>query len=305
VRHLTASASLVAVLLASVACGDDDASSNGGSPTGTEECAASPEVTVTDAGSTPRRAMELAPTAGDSIALDLRLAMDIEARVDGQTAPTQPVPPMHLGMRMTVEDVQEDEITMSFVYDDARVEGGDPSMQSVLSSIVDSSGTLVTTRNGVFVDGEFEPAAGIDPSMAGTTEQLEQQMADLTIPLPSEPVGPDATWTVSNSLELNGIAFCNSYTYRLVEFDGDSYELETEFEQRPVGGTTETAGATVEVVDGVGHGTGSYSGSLSLPIAVTGSAEASSEMEMAVEQGGAESTQEVDTTVDIQLTRRA
>lgn len=299
-RYLTTSASLAAVFLAAAACGDDS-----GSLADPAECAGTPEVSVNDAGAKPRRAMELSPTVGDSMALDMRMEMGIEASVDGETAPTQDVPPMHLGMLMTVEDVSEDEIEMSFVYDQARVEGGDPTLQDALSSIVDSSGTVVTTRKGVFVDGDFEAAPGLDPALAATTDQLERQMADLTIPFPDEPVGPGAEWEVASSVELNGLSFCNFYTYRLVEFDGDSYEMEADMEQKPAGGTTETQGATIELVDGSGNASGTYSGSLSRPIAVSGSVEATSDMEMSVSQGGDEMTQEVGTTIEVEISPRS
>jgi hypothetical protein len=297
VRYLTTSASLAAVLLAATACGGD------GDLADASECDGGPEVKVSDAGSEPRRMMELAPTVGDSVALDMRMDMEIDATVDGESAPTQPIPPIELGMRMTVEDVSEDEIELSFVYDQVHVD--DPTLQGTLSTIVDSSGTIVTTRNGAYVDGEFEAAPGMDPAMAATADQLEQQLADMTIPLPSEPVGTGAEWEVESSLELNGVAFCNSYTYRLVEFDGDSYKLETDMEQRPVeGSAVETAGATVEVVDGSGHATGTSSGSLSLPIAVTASVQADSDMEMSVEAGGDEVTQEVSTSIAMELDER-
>lgn len=299
-RYLTTGVSLAAVFLAAAACGGDGSSDLAAA----SDCEGGPEVEVTDTGSAPRQPMELAPTVGDSVAMDMRIDMEIDAQVDGETAPMQPIPPMQVGMQVTVDDVSEDEVEMSFVYDQVRVDG-DPTVQDVLETIVDSSGTIVTTRNGVFVDGDFEAAPGMDPTMAAMVDQLEQQLADLTIPLPAEPVGPGAEWEVTSSLELSGVAFCNSYTYRLAEFDGNSYELETELEQRPVeGGVIETAGASIEVVDGSGHATGTISGSLSLPIAVSASLQADSDMEQSVEAGGDEMTQEISTSIAMELAER-
>lgn len=299
-RYLTLGGSVAAVLLAATACGGD------GSATTAQpsDCDDGPELTVTDTGSTPRHAMELAPTVGDSVALDMRMEMGVDAQVDGESAPTQSVPAMTIGMTLEVDDVREDEIELSFVYDRAEVEGDDYTVQSMLESMVDSSGTLVTTRSGAFVDGDFQAAEGMDPAISSMTDQLDQQLAEMSIPLPTEPVGIGAEWEVATSLELNGVAFCNFYTYKLVEFDGDSYELETETEQEPIGGTIQTAGASIEVVGGEGHSSGRTRGSLSLPIAVSGTIEGTSGMDMEVDQGGDEVDQEVDTTIEVEISER-
>lgn len=295
-RHITAYAPIAALLVAVSACGGDDEPS-------AQDCADTPEVTVTNAGSEPLKVMEASPNVGDEAALDLRMTTDTSVRVDGQDAPSQPAAPMTLGIVFAVEEVTDDEIALAFSYDSVEVEGDDPSMQETLDSITSMSGTIRTTRTGAFVDGEID-TDGLDASLAPMADQLEQQMADMTVPLPTEPVGQGAEWETVGSVESGGITFCNTATYQLAEFDGDNYRLDTDLTQEALTGSFEEQGATIEVVSGSGSASGQSSGSLSFPMAVSGSSAATTQLEMKVKQGDDETDQDVEVSIDMEISPR-
>ncbi|AYY12144.1 hypothetical protein EF847_04910 [Actinobacteria bacterium YIM 96077] len=290
-RDITGYFSSAVLVLVLAACDDDPAVS-------ADDCAGPPEVTVTEPGAEPHEIMEHSPTAGDTATLDMRTTTEISAEVDGDRVPASPVPPMLLGMELTVDEVGDDEIAMSFVYDYGETPGGDPAVQRVLDSLVGVSGSVTTTRSGAFVDGGIDEG-DLDPAMSEMVDQLEQQLAQLTIPLPAEPVGVGAAWEAASSVEIDGVTTCNFTTYRLAEFDGDDYELEVGIDQQIVPATVQEGSASVEIIEGEGHGTGRNGGSLSLPIAVSGTSEATTRMRMNVEQGGTEQEQEL--TVDVEL----
>ncbi|NEE01602.1 hypothetical protein [Phytoactinopolyspora halotolerans] len=296
-RTIVGTATLTAALLTLAACGDDDSATI--SP---EDCDGPPQVTVTDAGSEPRDVMEMSPTAGDTVALDMQMEMSSEVRVDGDSMPSGSVPVMTIGMETTVDEVTDDEIRMSFVYD--RVDAGDDAATAGLfEPMVGMSGTLTTTRNGAFIDGEVD-ADGLDPVMSEAVGQFEQMLADMTVPFPTEPVGAGAEWDMVSSVETSGLTLCNTATYHLVEFDGDAYELDVEVSQQALPGTLDEGGVTAELAEFEASGTGNHRGNLSFPLAVSGSSNVTTEMEMKLEQDGTEHTQEMTMSITTEIAPR-
>lgn len=299
-RRITGCLPLAAALLVLAGCGDDsdggsaaetttptaEASEESGSGEETAEATeepaepvdeatacgvdGAPQVTLTEPGAEPRAPMELAPTAGDSVALDMRMASQASQTIDGEAQPNQPIPAMLMGFEATVDEVTDDEIVMSFVYDKAEFESDDPAVSGALDSMVGLTGTITTTRNGVFVDGAVD-TSGLDPMLAQAVGQLDAQLEQLTLPLPTEPVGVGAAWTTTTAIDSNGVVFCAVATYRLTEFDGNAYALETELTQQAEPTTIEDSTGSIEVVEGSGTGSGTSTGSLSFPVAVTGS----------------------------------
>lgn len=291
-RALAALTTTAMALAALTACGNDASGSD-------VDCADAPEVTVTDTGSEPRTELRLSPKQGDTVELDMEMDMTMSVRADGSSVPTGDVPTITMGMAAQVESVTDDEIEMSFEYDTVDA-GGDPTVESTLRTIVGTSGTITTDANGVYVDGDIEPAPGMDPTMESTLQQLEQQFANVTVPLPGEAVGTGAVWEVETPIEVNGLETCNTYTYTLDQLDGSAYTLDVEMDQQMASGTIEQNGVEAELVEGSSSGTGTTSGNLDLPLAVSGTSSVDSSTTMEVDQGG--DTQEIESDIGIDLT---
>lgn len=291
-RTLATVTTTALALAALTACGNDSSGSE-------IDCAASPEVTVTDNGSEPRTELRLAPKQGDTVKLDMEMDMTMSMSADGSTVPTGDIPTLTMGMVSTIESVTDDEIEMSFEYDTVDA-GGDPTVESTLRTLIGTSGTITTDTNGVYIDGDIEPAPGMDPTMESTIQQLEQQFANMTVPLPDEAIGTGAVWDVETPVELNGLETCNTYTYTLDQLDGQAYTLDVEIDQQMASGTIEQNGVEAELVEGSSSGSGTTSGRLDLPLAVSGTSNLDSTSTMKVEQGDDE--QEIETDIGIDLT---
>ncbi|WP_116952645.1 DUF6263 family protein [Jiangella endophytica] len=325
-RRITGCLPLAAALLVLAGCGDDsgggtaddttapsaassgeneaDETESADEPVADVACAdGPPEATVTGAGDEPRTLMELAPTAGDSAAVDMRMTMGTEISVDGQEQPSTPTPPMVMGMALTIDDVTDDEITMTVTYDRVEVEGGDPATQGLLDTMVGVTGTVTTTRSGAFVDGAMD-LTGLDPTLAATMQQLDSQLANLTVPLPTEPVGLGATWDVATAVDSQGFTFCNTFSYTLTSFDGDAYELAVEMVQQAEPTTIEQGGASVELVEASGSGSGTSAGRLSFPVALAGSSDTGTFIAMAAGDGTDEQTMELDMDIQMEISTR-
>ncbi|WP_166352801.1 hypothetical protein [Phytoactinopolyspora limicola] len=246
--------------------------------------------------------MELSPSVGDVVTLDLTMDTDISARVDGDSPQSQSVPGMRFGLEVTVADVSDDEIDLTFVYDDAGFDG-DPMVQDALDALVGVTGNLTVTKAGAFVQGGFD-AGQLAPELGELVDQFDRQLADLTIPWPDEPVGVGAEWEVVTSVEVAGIGFCNVASYELLAFDGDDYELGIGVEQQALPSSLEESGVSIEVLRGSNTSSGSSRGALSEPMAIWGTSETTGSMEMKVEYDGETMTQEVESTVSLQIEPR-
>jgi hypothetical protein len=330
VRRITGCLPLAAALLVLAGCGDD---SDGGSaaestaPTAessaepepsdeataeaTEEPVAeascstddAPQVTVTDPGAEPHAVMELSPTAGQSVELDMRILTESAQTLDGVAQPAQQIPPMIFGLAVTIDEVTDGEISMTVVYDRAEFESDDPQLQAAMESMVGLTSTVTTDRSGVFIDGGID-TTGVDPALAAAIGQMGAQLEQLAVPLPTDPVGVGATWDVATAIDSNGVVFCNTTTYRLAEFDGDAYTFETEVTQLAEPTTLEQGTATIEVIEGTGTGSGTSSGSLSFPMAVASTSSGSNTIQLRVEDGSDQGEVGTDVSVEMQLTPR-
>ncbi|TDC50839.1 hypothetical protein E1212_13910 [Jiangella ureilytica] len=327
-RRITGCLPLAAVLLVLAGCGDD---SDGGSAAETSEptaeaseqpgptqepteepaadddasCAADgpPQVTVTDPGAEPRSVMELSPTAGDTVELDMRILSESTQTLDGEAQPPQQIPPMIFGLAVTVDEVTDEQISMSVVYDRAEFESDDPQLQATMESMVGLTSTVTTNRSGVFIDGTID-TTGVDPALGAAIGQMGAQLEQLAMPLPTDPVGVGAVWDVTTAIDSNGVVFCSTTTYRLTEFDGDAYAFETEVTQQAQPTTLEQGTATIEVLEGTGTGSGTSSGSLSFPMAVSGSSTGSNSILLLVEDGSDQGEIGTDVSLEMQISAR-
>jgi hypothetical protein len=328
VRRITGCLPLAAALLVLAGCGDDSGgASAAGSSTPTAEVSEEPEpteepteepaddeqpsacgdgtpqVSVSDPGAEPRTLMELSPTVGDSVTLDMRVASTASISTDGGAPQSQAIPAMLMGFKATIDEVTDDQIAMSFVYDKAEFETDDPQFEGAMDAVIGLAGSITTTRSGVFVDGSID-TAGVDPMLAQSIAQLDAQLEQLTLPLPAEPVGGGAVWTTTTAVDVNGIVYCTATTYTLTEFDGDAYSLESEVTQEAEPTTLSDSTGTLEVIEGTGTGSGSSSGSLSFPITVNGTGTTSTHLEAALESGTEGGTLVTDISVELSISPR-
>nr|WP_246220781.1 DUF6263 family protein [Phytoactinopolyspora mesophila] len=173
----------------------------------------------------------------------------------------------------------------------------------MLDSLTGISGTLSTDHSGAFLDGNIS-TDGLGPEAESLVEQTEQQLADLTVALPAEPVGPGGLWEVTSSFESGGVAYCNQATYTLAEFDGERYDLDIETTQTVQPTTIEEHGVTIEILRGSGNSSGRSSGSLDSPIAASGSSTTTTRTEMRIERNGSTQFQDVEVRLELDIHQR-
>lgn len=222
------------------------------------------------------------------------MKMGISMSVNGHQAPMTSIPEMRVGMDTSVSDVSSGgDITSSFQYGDLQVSGSGTAVDELrakLGVISKIKGTLRFAANGGLMDAQIEFPDGVDPTIRSLLSSLREQLANLSVPLPDEPVGIGATWTARTELTLNGLRAAVDYDYRLVERDGNRLVLgmsaaEQIMEQR-LQLPTMPPGVTAQVHASRVVGSGHIDLDLGHLIPVDSSADMSGTIRMAFEHSG-------------------
>ncbi|WP_129668271.1 hypothetical protein [Phytoactinopolyspora endophytica] len=298
-----------AVLVLTLCACSDDGNGSGGDGSGDDaagdqaatadgDCPDTAQVDLDDPGAEPRQAMELSPTVGDSMELETYLTYDDELVVDGEEQNMVSPPDMFFGMVVTVEDVSDDRITMSFVFDEAAPgSGSHVAMEDAVRDVAGFDGNITTTRTGAVLDAEI---AGRPTSNEGAGHEaplvfgdLEWQLTEMAVPFPEEPVGVGAEWSTRASTGANGVEQCWHTEYTLVALDGDSYEVQIDWVDEYAPEVVEEDGETTELVSGSRTSSTTSTGDLEFPLPAFSSTEITGESVHQVEkEDGTQVTEE-------------
>jgi hypothetical protein len=222
----------------------------GGGAQARDTQAPSPTVEVLDAGSEPREALRLTPTAGASQQAAMTIRFDIEQ--SGTSDISVKAPPVRATIAATLQEVTPDgALNVAFSYPSFEVleRSGVSAKQRrtvarALSGVNGLSGRLTLTPQGVLVDSNLDIPPDADPTISQFLDQLRNQLSDLTVPLPEPAVGVGARWRATTPLTIEGIETRQVYEYRLEKHTGTTLELD-------VRGTQTAKRQTVDAASGV------------------------------------------------------
>jgi hypothetical protein len=142
-----------------------------------------------------------------------------------------------------------------------------------------------------------ESLVGVDPAIPSLMTQFTENRKTAA-PLPAEPVGIGARWTVEQFIAANGLEVSQSVEYRLVAIEGTVITLEVRISQQPATTTIQLPGVPgdVTVAERTTVGTGSTALDLANPVP-TSSVEMRSRQVLVLSQG--ESEQLITARIDI------
>ena len=160
--------------------------------------------------------------------------------------------------------------------------------------------------NGEHSEFALDIPPDVDPQTRTMVEGMSPQLAKISVPFPSEPVGTGARWITHTSTELNGIHTDVATTYTLRERTGDQYRVGVSYEQSapqqdidlpgmPPGIDTQVTGVAIA-------GSGETAGSLTMLFPLTSTAKATGTVDMRVDdgQGTEDMHQNLDMSVNVE-----
>lgn len=223
---------------------------------GTQDGSSTSGVQLIDDGTTPRRV--LAYTAEEGYAETTTMEVATTSTVDD--ASTE-LPDLRLTLDNRVTRTAGTEVTVLQQITGAATPGLSGSARTqadeALAPLLGSGFTFQIARSGVELDLAVNPPSGLSEDVSTLLTPTIIRLTTLTVPFPSEPIGPGASWQVETSLDLRDLAVRQVTTYTLASLDGDAYEIDVKVAQEFTG-----AIGGVDIDDGAGSGSGSMRGSL-------------------------------------------
>jgi hypothetical protein len=187
------------------------------------------DVTLLDAGSAPRRVLRYAFTKGASESVSMRQQLGLAMEMNGMALPAQSIPATLMTLKIDVTDVTADgtaDVAITIERVDLDTVNTEPMMVAQMRPALASLGG-VTMNYRMTPSGQVSSlalAANAPPQLQaaqalGSTEQL-------SVALPTEPVGVGARWTASRAVEQNGLTIRQDMEYTVRSLAADSVVLD-------------------------------------------------------------------------------
>ncbi len=206
-----------------------------------------PIVQLEEAGEAPRKELRLAPTLGaaESVALVLDLVMGLDMG-GGRPKLTNP-PPFRIVLDGAVQErTPEGHYVYAFTLREGKVlpppvdgemseaekaelEKLGEQVKEEVARFVGTTGSLVLDARGRLVRSEVKPPAGTEGK---AFKNLEKALMNALVPLPEEPVGVGARWTVTQPVEESGLSLKQTVSYTLTSLEGDRAAVRFQLEQQ-------------------------------------------------------------------------
>lgn len=191
------------------------------------------KIVVENTGGEKKVALRYQYTAGVVTTAMMEMKMGMQISMGTMQQPAISLPLMKMAMKLTNREVKD---SGNLVYDfilesmDVVPEADTPApmvdqMKASLKDITGMNGNAEVTPRGITKAADMKMPANSNPQLASMMDNFKQQMSQMSVPLPEEPVGEGAAWTVTTQLTTNGMLVTNQYKYTLTKLDGSNIEM--------------------------------------------------------------------------------
>jgi len=228
------------------------------------DAADQPTIELQSAGDAPRREMRYQYKAGDTQTMVMLMDMNMAAEVNGQPTPSFPIPTQRMEMTVAVERVTEDDklqcrfemTAVDLVEDPDAPSSMAGQMREMLKTMVGLGGTYTQSRRGQVTDVAIEYPEGINPMVRQSMGNMEQVMGQSAAPLPQEPVGVGAVWSVEQTMDTLAFSFDQKATYTVIALTENGATLSVAVEQSAEPQDMNIQGASMRLTEFQGRGEG-------------------------------------------------
>jgi hypothetical protein len=239
----------------------------------------------------------------------MTMKMGVAMNMAGQEMPMK-LPGMTITMDTTVDAVKPDgDIQYSLVFSDVAIaEEAEANaavvdaMKGALGGLKGAAGSGLMSSRGFSKNVDIKVAAGADPQLTTMMEQMKQTMAQLSSPLPEQPVGAGAKWEVKMPIKSQGMTMNQTVTVELVSLEDDKLTIKNAVTQTAPPQKIQNPampGIKLDLLKMTGKGSGEGTSDLSQILPVAANGEFHSEMSMGMDQGGQK--QNMDMKVDVSM----
>jgi len=192
-------------------------------------------VELVDAGQSPLQPVRWQFTKGSKNEVQMKTELALEAQVGDQNTPRAVTPAVQYRLSIQTREVSPDGTAeMKFEVTDAKVlEGSGAPTQMVtqlrrsVMSTKRSTGVYTVGASGAVQGVEIDKSK-VEPGNLQAVDNVEQLVYWTTVPVPTEPIGLGAKWTVSRVIEEGGIRMKQLASYELTKIEGSSFHVDLE-----------------------------------------------------------------------------
>jgi hypothetical protein len=238
-------------------------------PPGYPAIGAQPIVTLQSTGAEPRRALRYVFTKGQQENMSLDTSMGMTMDMAGMSMPAIQLPTMHMVAKASVTDVSPTgDASLAISFTDVSLvndPNADPTLagmlQAGLADVKSLASTSVVSTRGFIKESKMDLSHLTNPQMAQMVGAMSSSMNSMAMPMPEEPVGVGAKWTVRQALPSSGLSVFQDVQVEITAVDAQSCTLAIKTSQiappQPVQNPGLPAGvqATLDHFEGSGSGT--------------------------------------------------
>jgi len=191
------------------------------------------KIVVENAGGDDKVALRYEYAAGGVTTAVMEMKLGMQMSMGAMQQPMVNLPVMKMTMKLTNREVKD---SGNLVYDfileamDVVPDADTPppmvdQMKTALKDIKGMNGNAEVTTRGITISADMRMPANTNPQLASMMDSMKQQMSQMSVPLPEEPVGQGASWTVTTQLTTGGMLVTNQYKYTLAKIEGKNIEM--------------------------------------------------------------------------------
>lgn len=197
------------------------------------------EVKVADPGAEPRRALRYKYRADMKDAMVMELVMRMSMEFGGNSVPEIRIPPVRATIAISDTSLTPSgNLRYTGTWTETTVVAGPDTPRQMVEALEAEYKTLT----GLVVKAEVTPRGVVEeiavtlPKSASQQskqlfESMEQALRQIMSPLPEEPVGVGASWTVAMKVETQALTVSQEATYRLTGAEGDDLKIDVDITQ--------------------------------------------------------------------------
>ncbi len=197
------------------------------------------KVELIEAGMAPLQTIRYSPRVGETQTAEMTISLDMSMSVAGNAMPVQVIPSQKVTFDSTVDDINANgDIKFSFIYTSAEVVDDPkepsplaPMLNDMIKSLVGATGSVVVTNRGITKSAEFNVPDGMAPQLKQLLDGMKESMNRISSPVPSEPIGMGAKWTVTQDLVANGMHLVQTSDHEIIKLEPGGFTMKVKVQQ--------------------------------------------------------------------------
>lgn len=207
------------------------------SPTTTK---AKPQVHIEDAGSGTKKSLRYRYQVGDIAIARMDMKMGLKMQIGSGPENAVEMPTIGMKLKINAQEVLSNgNLKYEFAFDAIDIgndvalpESAIDQLHRAFQGLVGIKGQAEVTSRGVTQKAEIKAPDNAHPQVMQMIDNMQQQIHQFSVPLPEEPVGVGARWTVTTQFETGGIFITNIYHYTLEQMENDVITMKVSLEQQ-------------------------------------------------------------------------